>query len=88
MSDIANPINPPVTTSRKRKASKPRAKPKLDEGIKAIREKMALEVAAYRSAQASAKILETFLTKRLPKLTAEDRQKLFDELSKTERAVF
>lgn len=69
---------------RTRKSTKPRAAKTLDPGIVAINERRNLEVAAYRSAQASAKILKTFLEKRLPRLTAEDRQKLFDELSLTE----
>lgn len=74
----------PPKAKRSRKSSTPRAKASIDPGIKAIREKMALEVAAYRSSQASAKILDTFLTKRLPRLTPDDRQRLFDELSLTE----
>jgi hypothetical protein len=67
-----------------RKSSTPRAKKTLDPGIAAIRERMADEVAKYRSAQASKKILKTIIEKRLPKLTPLDRQALFDELSRTE----
>lgn len=69
---------------RSRKSSTPRAKASIDPGIKAIREKMALEVAAYRSAQASSKILDKIVTKLAPKLTPEDRQGLIYKLSKTE----
>lgn len=75
----------PITTTKKRKrSSTPRAKAAIDPGIKAIRDKMALEVAAYRSSQASAKLLDTFISKRLPKLTPEDRAKLFKKLEETE----
>lgn len=72
---------PTPKPTRKRRTTAPRAAKKLDPAIAAINERRRLEVIAYRSSQASAKILDTFLTKRLPNLTADDRQKLFDVLS-------
>lgn len=75
---------PTAPKKRTRKSSRPRAAKTIDPGIAAIRSRMALEVAAYRSSQASSKILKAFITKKLPKLTLEDRQQLYDTLSQTE----
>ena len=75
---------PPPKPARKRKPATPRAPRTIDPGIAAINTERNEKVKAYRSAQASAKILATILNKRLPKLTPNDRAALFDTLSKTE----
>ena len=87
-------IEPSIPTAapkplHKRKATKPRAprKPR-DPGLVEIDAQFAAAKTAYRHKQASAKLLATFINKRLPKLTANDRAKLFDLLSKTETPVF
>ena len=83
------PTTPATATkpARKRKTSTPRKPRVIDPGIAAIHAESAQKIKVYRSTQASAKILATILNKRLPKLTANDRAKLFDLLSKTETPV-
>jgi hypothetical protein len=78
--------NPPVATvkvpnprapRKKRGPSKPRV---IDPGIAAIHAEAKAKVVEYRKLGASGRILKTILEKQLAQLTAEDRQKLFDEL--------
>jgi hypothetical protein len=73
-----NGTNPKPRASRKKKGpSKPRV---IDPGIAAIHAEAKAKVVEYRKLGASGRILKTILEKQLAQLTAEDRQKLFDEL--------
>ena len=67
-------------SKKKRKARVPRAPRVLDPGIQAIHDAAKLDVKNYRRKQASAKLLATIVTKRLPQLTQDDRNKLADAL--------
>ncbi|TSA40190.1 hypothetical protein D4Q85_00195 [bacterium] len=66
----------PTATKKPRKTRTPRAPRQIDPGIALIHADAAKQVAAYRSKQASAKILATILNKRLPQLTDNDKFKL------------
>lgn len=74
---------PTEKRTRTKRASKPRKPRTLDEGIAAIHAETRAKIAQYRLKINSSKITDTFISKRLPKLTEADKERLMDELSKT-----
>lgn len=63
---------PTPKRASKRKPATPRAPRVIDPAIKAIHDRMKLDVAAHRAAQTSAKILKTVLEKFLPNMDLSD----------------
>jgi hypothetical protein len=87
MNEEAKPAAAPVKKAATKPATKPAKKTRaprvIDPAVEAIRAKCKAEIKALAGARASNGILQTIIAKRLPQLTEEHRQVLFDELSKT-----
>ena len=84
MSDTTTPPAAPATPKRKyTRTPKPVKVRTLDPDIKRLQQEHSQKVANLRASKASARMLVVIIEKRLPKLTAEDRNKLADLLAKT-----
>jgi hypothetical protein len=78
---------PPAPAPVKKAATKPvkktRAPRVIDPEAEAIRAECRAKIKALAGGRASNGILQTIIAKRLPQLTKEHQQALFDELAKT-----
>jgi len=83
MQDETKPAPAPVKKAATKPAKKTRAPRTIDPEKEAILAKCRAEIKALKGARVSNRILQTIITKRLPQLTQEHRQALFDELAKT-----
>ena len=83
MTDETKPAPAPVKKAATKPAKKTRAPRVVDPAVEAIRSECKLKIKALAGARASNGILQTIIVKRLPQLTQEHRQALFDELAKT-----
>ena len=77
-------VNPPVKAAKTEPAAAPkkRTPKKVSPEVESIRAECREKIKALRGAQASNKILQTIVVKRLPVMTQEHKQALLDELCK------
>lgn len=71
---------PPPTPKKSKKQKMPRAPRVVDPAVLAIRQEAAAKVKELHRSRASGGVLNTIVTKLIPKLTLEDRDKLSDAL--------
>lgn len=71
------------TAATKSTAKKTRTPKKVSPEVEAIRAECRAKIKALHGAQASNKILQTIIVKRLPAMTDAHKQALLDELCKT-----
>jgi hypothetical protein len=83
MTDEDKPTTAPVKKAATKPAKKTRAPRVIDPAKEAILAKCRAEIKALKCDRVSNRILQTIIAKRLPQLTQEHRQALFDELAKT-----
>lgn len=79
-------IQPAPLAEKPKRKSKPAAPKKervIDPDIAILRDEHKTKVAQLRFVISSARILKTIKEKRIPKMTAGDREKLMDELKLT-----
>ena len=81
------PIEPKPAKAKRKRASTPRAPRVKDAGILAIEREAADKKAQYRLAQQSGSVLKRIIDKMLPKLTQEDRNRLYDTLRHATQAT-
>jgi hypothetical protein len=87
MSEENKPAAAPVKKAATKPATKPAKKTRaprvIDPAVESIRAEAKAKIKALAGARASNGILQTIIAKRLPQLTLEHKQVLFDELAKT-----
>ena len=84
MEEETKPALAPVKKAATKPAKKkPRAPRVIDPAVEAIRAECKAKIKALAGARASNGIPQTIIAKRLPQLTQEHKQLLFDELAKT-----
>ena len=81
-------LQPPASKAKTKSAAakppvKKRTPKKVSPEVEAIRAECREKIKALHGAQASNKILQTIVVKRLPVMTQEHKQALLDELCKT-----
>lgn len=74
------PTTPTEKLKKKRAPKAPRAPRVIDPQVLKIRQEASQKVKDYHKSQASGRILKTILDKRIPQLTRQDQERLFDEL--------
>ena len=79
MNETTTPTPAPVT-KRTKKQKTPRAPRVIDPAVLAIRKEAAEKVKELHRSRASGGVLNTIITKLIPKLTKEDQEKLVTAL--------
>ena len=83
MQDETKPAPAPVKKAATKPAKKTRAPRVVDPAKEAILARCRAEIKALKGDRVSNRILQPLIAKRLPQLTQEHRQALFDELAKS-----
>ena len=83
MQDETKPAPPTVKKAATKPAKKIRAPRTIDPAKEAILARCRAEIKALKGDRVSNRILQTIIVKRLPQLTQEHRQALFNELANT-----